>query len=239
MERENSFWSEEGFLNAITCYGPYSLKEFLPFLNERLGDVDSHIESLKTRDPFLARSRLIVHLEKPIDLEKDEARISFDFQNPECLDFLELSRKNHRFYNSSFNVEIFNRNFKKISVSFPYYNGYKDTLSIKDSDDLSPILSLMLQIMYESMLYASVSDRYKSGFAFIREVNLHITQKHYEFLNPLMKEGFKNAFKWINTHITSDQEAKRKQAYLDFLVRIQFPGNEREHSSLYESRFYL
>jgi hypothetical protein len=33
MEKENSVWSQEGFLNEVTCLGPYSLKEFLSHLN--------------------------------------------------------------------------------------------------------------------------------------------------------------------------------------------------------------
>lgn len=246
MGSEYSFWSEDGFLKAVACYGPFSFKEFLPFLTERLGDVDSHIDGLTTKDHCLARSRLNVYLEKPMDLEQDEARVSFvtDFPARTGLDFLRILdtqwlQKHHRSYNPHFEVEIFNRKFKKVLVSFSYGFGYEDTVSIHAGDDLSPLLSLMLQILYESMLYASVSDQYKSGAVFGRKVNLRANQRHYEFLRPLMENGFKNAIQWINAHITSDQEAKRKRAYLDYLVRVQAPIQAWERSSHYEHCFHL
>ena len=55
MEKENSVWSQEGFLNEVTCLGPYSLKEFLSHLNEKLADVNSHMDRLSTKDISLAR----------------------------------------------------------------------------------------------------------------------------------------------------------------------------------------
>lgn len=248
MAIANSFFSEEGFSKAVTCHGPYSFKEFLPYLNERLEDVSFQIDGLRTKEARLARSRLHVYLEKPTDLAQDEARISFttNFTTTKGLWFSALIDPWYRFQNSFFEVGIFNRNFKKISVSFSYgfsvnagANVYRDTLSIHASEDISPLISLMLQIMYESMLYAAVIDGYKRGFPYWRDVKLRMTQSRFEFLYPLMEERFKNAIKWINTHITPEQEAKRKQAYLDYLVRIQAPTQAWERSSRYEHRFYL
>ena len=145
------FGLKTAFLRAVACDGPYSFKEFLPFLTERLVDVDSHIDGLKTRDPCLARSWLNVYLEKPVNLEQDEARVSLvtGFPARTGLDFLQILdtqwlRAHHRSYNLHFEVEIFNRKFKKVSVSFSYGFGYEDTVSIHAGDDLSPLLSLML-----------------------------------------------------------------------------------------------
>ena len=54
-----------------------------------------------------------------------------------------------------------------------------------------------------------------------------------------MEEGFRNAVRWINARLTPDQEAKRGQAYIDYLVGIQWPGQAWEHSSRYEHHFHL
>lgn len=252
MEKENSVWSQEGFLNEVTCLGPYSLKEFLSHLNEKLADVNSHMDRLSTKDISLARSRLHLYLEKPDDLGEDEARVKFvtEFPNSNAPNFIQF--RHLGFYNSSFQVQIFNRDFKRVSVSFHYGFGritgggevrYSDSVSIDADEDFSPLVSLMLQIMYESMMYAQVLHRYKTGLSFWpifdRSIHLYFAQQTYNFLNPLMEEGFRNAVRWINARLTPDQEAKRRKAYIDYLVGIQWPGQAWEHSSRYEHHFHL
>ena len=249
MERENLIWTQEGFLNEVTCLGPYSLKEFLSHLNEKLADVNSHMDRLSTKDISLARSRLHLYLEKPDDLGEDEARVKFvtEFPNSNAPNFLKFQHGNLGFYNSSFRVEIFNRDFKRVSVSFHYGfrrstgrggDNYSDSVSIDADEDFSPLVSLMLQIIYESMMYAQVLQRYKTGLGF-GPISLHVAQHTYNFLNPLMEEGFRNAVRWINARLTPDQEAKRRQSYIDYLVEIQWPGQAWEHSSRYERHFHL
>ena len=87
-------------------------------------------------------------------------------------------------------------------------------------------------------MYAQVLQRYKTGLGF-GPISLHVAQHTYNFLNPLMEEGFRNAVRWINARLTPDQEAKRRQSYIDYLVEIQVPGQAWEHSSRYERHFHL
>jgi hypothetical protein len=251
-------WSIDHFLIETACVGPYTFGEFLPQLIERLKHLKDQVDH--PRSKWLRTSSVTNHWVRPDSLSEGEARITFDTEFPRYNppDFLSLESKGVKFSNTSFHVDLFGRNVERVTVAMQYgFSNYResrvrnelsggleffttrggryvDEVCVPGSEDVTPLVSLMLQIIFETALYAKVLQDQKW---YSRRFHLEIAQKRFEVLSDAMAAGFMDAVSWVNDRMSQEQKASREAAYVSHLQAIDAPHSARDYAGVYAARF--